>query len=238
MKMRAKVLVAAAALLLIGTAVIISLPRLRMFISLNSEYSREKAPWAYLIPVERKINIVSQETPAERLSCGWFSFNAPGKMLQTFESEHARAFVFDGQKALIVSLRPKAEGIVKALLGDDPDEARQMKQLLGEVNIQSEFAVLDFCLRVTPEQVGLISSPRELTLISTMLILKSAFTPLGHEIYSLRLKTLKGFQFGNPRTAQEIYVYLFDGDDRLYRMKFKAVSQAEIDAVLASIRMT
>jgi hypothetical protein len=238
MKTRAKVLVVIAAVLLLGTSLFLSLPRLQMFIALKSAYSPEKAPWAYQVPVERTIEVVTPEAlAAEQLSCGWFRFNAPWKIINAFESEHARAFVFDGQKTFIISLRPKDESIVKTLLGSDPEDAREMKQLLGEVNVASDFAVLDFCLGITPERAGWLSSSRKLTLVSAMLILKSAYTPLGNEIYRVHLPVLKGFQFGNPLTTEDIYVYLFDRDDRLFRMKFQAVSQAEIDAVLASIQM-
>jgi hypothetical protein len=238
LKTRAKLWIAAVVLLLVGIAVVLLLPRVRLLMSLKSDYSRDKAPWAYQIPMERTIEGSAEAVRTERLSCAWFSFNAPWQGGQTFESEHAKAFVFNGQKAFVVALRPKEEGIVKALLGSDPDEAREMKQLLGEDNLRSEFAALDFCLRVTPEQAGPMSSVRDLTRIATMLILKSAFTPLGNEIYTVRLAALQGFQFGNPAAATEIYVYLFDPADRLYRTKFHAVTQSEIDAILASIEFT
>jgi hypothetical protein len=113
-----------------------------------------------------------------------------------------------------------------------------MEKLLGEENLRSEFAVLDFCLNMTPDRAGPMSSLRDLTRIQTMLILKSAFTPLGEEIYTFHLEGVQGFQFGDPDVSREIYVYLFDDADHLYRTKFHGATQHEIDALLASIEPT
>jgi hypothetical protein len=238
MKIRVKGLVVVAALLLLASAVVLSLPRLRLLVALKSEYSRANAPWAYRLPEKRTVQTAASESQRRRLSCDWFSFQPPWEAKQELRSEHAQAFVFGSKRIFIVSLRPEQEGILKALLGGDPTEAREMQLLIGEDNLRSEFAALDFCLRVSPDQAGVLSSTRDLTRITSMLILKSVFTPLGDEIYTFRIGDLQGFQFGNPDTASVIYIYLFDTDDRLFRMKINDVTQSEIDVLLASIQMT
>jgi hypothetical protein len=110
-----------------------------------------------------------------------------------------------------------------------------MKRLLGEENIASEYAALDLCLTTTPEPVRLSSSIQELSRTTLMLILKKAFSGLGDVIYRFSLGETKGFQFGNPATASDVYVYLFNPSDRMFRMKFTSLTQGEIDFFLTSI---
>jgi hypothetical protein len=71
-----------------------------------------------------------------------------------------------------------------------------------------------------------------------MLILKKAFSGLGDVIYRFSLVESKGFQFGNPATASDVYVYLFDPSDRMFRMKFTSMTQGEIDFFLTSIEFS
>jgi hypothetical protein len=130
------------------------------------------------------------------------------------------------------------ERMVKKLLAGDTAENRRMKRLLGEENIASEYAVLDLCLTTTPEPVGLSSSVRELARTTLMLILKRAFSGLGDVIYRFSLGESKGFQFGNPATAADVYVYLFSPCDRMFRMKFTSMTQREIDFFLISIEFS
>jgi hypothetical protein len=54
-------------------------------------------------------------------------------------------------------------------------------------------------------------------------------------IYRFSLGETKGFQFGNPATASDVYVYLFNPSDRMFRMKFTSLTQGEIDFFLTSI---
>jgi hypothetical protein len=113
-----------------------------------------------------------------------------------------------------------------------------MKRLLGEENISSEYALLDLCLTTTPEPVGLTTLTRELERTTLMLILKKAFSGLGDVIYRFSLGESKGFQFGDPVTAGDVYVYLFSPSDRMFRMKFISMTQREIDFFLTSIEFS
>ena len=143
--------------------------------------------------------------------------------------------MFGNRKSFVVSPQLETERIVKKLLAGGTAETRNMKRLLGEENIASEYAALDLCLTTTPEPVRLSSSIQELSRTTLMLILKKAFSGLGDVIYRFSLEETKGFQFGNPVTASDVYVYLFSPSDRMFRMKFTSMSQGEIDFFLTSI---
>jgi hypothetical protein len=215
------------------------LPKLTLIIPIKVDYSRVGAPRIYLLPVDRLIRVAEDKrVGGVRRAGAWFSFVTPFDIQKSFDSDHAQAFLFGNRKSLVVSPQMVTERMVKKLLAGETDESRKMKRLLGEENIASEYAVLDLCLTTTPEPVGLSSSTRELARATLMLILKKAFSGLGDVIYRFSLGESKGFQFGNPATASDVYVYLFSPSDRMFRMKFTSMTQGEIDFFLTSIEFS
>lgn len=215
------------------------LPKITLIIPIKVDYSRVGAPRVYLLPVDRIIRLPEdKQVGGVRHAGAWFSFATPFDIEKNFESEHAQAFLFGNRKSLVVSPQMETERMVKKLLAGGTAENRKMKRLLGEENIASEYAALDLCLTTTPEPVGLSSSIKELSRTTLMLILKKAFSGLGDVIYRFSLGGSKGFQFGNPATASEVYVYLFSPSDRMFRMKFTSMTQGEIDFFLTSIEFS
>lgn len=225
-----------AVLSVLSTAGIYLLPKLILIIPIKVDYSRVGAPSVYLLPVDRPIRVSEDSRGGGvRYDGSWFSFAVPFHIERNDESEHAQAILFANRKSFVVSPQQETERMVRRLLAGGASEARKMTHLLGEDNIASEYAVLDLCLKTTPEPVGLSSSMRELSRTTLMLIIKKAFSGLGDVIYRFSLGESKGFQFGNPATASEVYVYLFNPSDRMFRMKFTSMTQPEIDFLLASI---
>jgi hypothetical protein len=226
-------------LLILLTAGGYLLPKLTLIIPIKVDYSRAGAPRVYLLPVDRIIRVSEDKRVGSVRHAGaWFSFTTPFDIEKGYDSEHAQAFLFRNRKSLVVSPQLETERIVKKLLAGGTAETRKMKRLLGEENIASEYAALDLCLTTTPAPVGLSSSIRELSRTTLMLILKKAFSGLGDVIYRFSLGESKGFQFGNPATASDVYVYLFSPSDRMFRMKFTSMTQGEIDFFLTSIEFS
>jgi hypothetical protein len=230
------IFISTAVLLILLTAGAYLLPKLTLIIPIKVDYSRVGAPRVYLLPVDRLIRVPEDERVGGVRHVGaWFSFATPFDIEKNYDSEHAQAFLFGNRKSLVVSPQLETERIVKKLLAGGSAETRKMKRLLGEENIASEYAALDLCLTTTPEPVRLSSSIQELSRTTLMLILKKAFSGLGDVIYRFSLGETKGFQFGNPATASDVYVYLFNPADRMFRMKFTSLTQGEIDFFLTSI---
>jgi hypothetical protein len=230
-------------LILITTAVVIVAatvvlyPRLSLIFSIKYDFSRSNMPGVYLVPVRRSVQMPAAYAAEDnKIVAKWFTFEAPGLLVKKFDSEFAQAFEFDHGQRVLFSRQSEKNSIVKALLGKNPEEAAQMRLLLGEDNLQSEYAVINFCLHTTPEQAGFFSPKVELTRIQTMLILKSVFSQMGDVIYKFNLSRSRGFQFGDPAMTDQVYVYLFDDSDQMFRMQFMAVTQAEIDSLLTSIK--
>ena len=231
--------ISTAVLLTLLTAGAYLLPKLTLIIPIKVDYSRVGAPRVYLLPVDRLIRVSEDiRVVGVRHAGAWFSFATPFDIEKNYQSEHAQAFLFGNRKSFVVSPQMETERIVKKLLAGRTAENRKMKRLLGEENIASEYAALDLCLTTTPEPVGLSSSMKELSRTTLMLILKKAFSGLGDVIYRFSLGESKGFQFGNPATASDVYVYLFSPSDRMFRMKFTSMTQGEIDFFLTSIEFS
>jgi hypothetical protein len=231
--------ISTAVLLTLLTAGAYLLPKLTLIIPIKVDYSRVGAPRVYLLPVDRLIRVSEDiRVVGVRHAGAWFSFATPFDIEKNYQSEHAQAFLFGNRKSFVVSPQIETERIVKKLLAGRTAENRKMKRLLGEENIASEYAALDLCLTTTPEPVGLSSSMKELSRTTLMLILKKAFSGLGDVIYRFSLGESKGFQFGNPATAPDVYVYLFSPSDRMFRMKFTSMTQGEIDFFLNSIEFS
>ena len=231
--------ISTAVLLTLLTAGAYLLPKLTLIIPIKVDYSRVGAPRVYLLPVDRLIRVSEDiRVVGVRHAGAWFSFATPFDIEKNYQSEHAQAFLFGNRKSFVVSPQMETERIVKKLLAGRTAENRKMKRLLGEENIASEYAALDLCLTTTPAPVGLSSSMKELSRTTLMLILKKAFSGLGDVIYRFSLGDSKGFQFGDPVTASDVYVYLFSPSDRMFRMKFTSMTQAEIDFFLASIEFS
>ena len=231
--------ISTAVLLTLLTAGAYLLPKLTLIIPIKVDYSRVGAPRVYLLPVDRLIRVSEDiRVVGVRHAGAWFSFATPFDIEKNYQSEHAQAFLFGNRKSFVVSPQMETERIVKKLLAGRTAENRKMKRLLGEENIASEYAALDLCLTTTPAPVGLSSSMKELSRTTLMLILKKAFSGLGDVIYRFSLGESKGFQFGNPATASDVYVYLFSPSDRMFRMKFTSMTQGEIDFFLTSIEFS
>ena len=223
-------------LVVIGGLAAFLTPKLRIILPLRMKYSMESSPGVYLIPQKRQIQVAGNKEGRYRYSAGSLYFNVPRRVARSFRSEHAWAFVFDGNRTLIVSSKSERQGVLKALLGGNPAEAEEMLRFMGEENLASEYSAVAFCLNSTPAKAGVFTPQKELLRIPPMLILKSAYGALGKTIYQFETDHFRGFQFGDPAAADAVYVYLYDASDRLHRIKCSGLSQEEIDLILAAIR--
>jgi hypothetical protein len=229
------ILPAIAVLFVIGGSTAYLFPKLKIIIPLRLKYTRSASPRMYLVPQERTITDSTDKDGGFEYASGHLRFRIPLQAVQVFNSEHARAFVFEGSKSVIVSGQKDGDGVLNALLGEDPDQAEAMRQFWGRENLESEYAAVKVCLHATPDKGNLFSSRMELMRLPSMLLLKAVYSPLGDVIYQYETKRYRGFQFGNPQQSEAIFVYLFDTSDRLFRIKLSSLDQKEIDSLLASV---
>lgn len=210
-------------------------PRLFLLALVKTECSPTQTPALYRMPTERSIpSPPPMEIPAQnRYHLQNHSFSVSWELTKQFRLPNVRAFVFEGERTLLSSFRAETGTLLKTLLGGTAEESRKIRDMLGPENLQSEFALVDLCLQITPAGAGLFSSVMDLKRIRMLMIVKSAF-PAGSDIYRFRIGSLRGFQFGKPEIDPNVYVYLYTAEDHLLRLKLIGLTQTEIDRILAS----
>lgn len=224
-----------ALILVFGVSAVVLIPRLKIIIPLRFKYSRDESPRMYQVPRKRTVAATVDPAGGHTYRSGKLRFKTPSKAVRTLDSEFAQAFVFTGSKVVIVSTQKEGEGVLDALLGEHPDQADAMRRFWGSEILQSEYALVKGCLYATPDMGGIFTSKAELLRLPSMLLLKAVYSPLGNVVYQFETEKFRGFQFGDPQTSREIFVYLFDRSDQLFRIKLAMLDQVEIDSLLASI---
>lgn len=235
-KDKKRVMIYAAVLLTVSVFLFAAGPRLFLLALIELEYSRTKTPAVYRVPFERKISVPppAQIPTGTRYYLQEHAFRVSWALTRQFQTPTVRAFVFEGERIVLASIRTESATLLKTLLGEAPEESRKMRELLGPENTASEFGLVDLCLQISPAAAGLSSSVEELKRMRMLLIVKSAF-PGGAEIHRIRLGKLQGFQFGEPQNDAAVFVYLYTPRDRLLRLKLTGLTQTEIDRILASM---
>ncbi len=128
--------------------------------------------------------------------------------------------------------------IIDDFLKGTPAEVKGLRELIGEEHLRSDFDFVRLCLNTTPDQATLFMQKKLLGRISTMLILRAIYEPLGGNIFEVNLFSgLKGFQFGTVGEEQLVTVHLFDDERQLFEIRFMSATQSEIDFVLSSIEI-
>ena len=222
-------------LIILGTISYFS-DRLKIVVPTKLYFSKNKTPGAYLIPVSRTLWPVKKEFKTSyNLSCNNFRFAVPWKLREKTELDRITVFAFVNKKGISISPLVKDEAILNGYLAEGPSEFQKTKLLFGEENLKSEYTFVNLILHTSPDHASILKPLRNLARIPPLLILKSIYSPLGDVIYKFRSENLKGFQFGNPQTTENVRVHVFNERGQVFKLHFVRATQDEIDHMLASI---
>jgi hypothetical protein len=196
-------------------------------------YSRVKTPSAYAVPSDRIVDARAKDLAFKSsLSCKWFNFKPPWKLLERREGSASNVFfVFSDE-----GIRKGMEIRIENILLTSHSEYRKFQQLLDKLNLTSEYLIADFCLRTTPDDAAFLTPKDKLAIIPSMLIWKTMYAAYGSVIYRFSVNDLKCFQFSNPETPAFVRVLIFDNLNRVFIISFIAATQEEIDSILSSIK--
>ncbi len=198
---------------------------LSVIVATKLHYSRVKTPSAYAVPLDRIVDAKAKDFKSS-LSCKWFKFKTPWKLLERHEGSTSNVFLVFSDE----SIRKGMEIGVENILITSHSEYRNFQPLLDKLNLTSEYLIADFCLRTTPDDVAFLTPKDKLAIIPSMLILKTMYTAYGNVIYRFSVNDLKCFQFSNPETPAFLRVLVFDNLNRVF------ITQEEIDSILSSIK--
>jgi hypothetical protein len=196
-------------------------------------YSRAKTPSAYAVPSDRVVDAKAKDLAFKSsLSCKWFKFKAPWKLLERHEGSTSNVFfVFSDE-----SVRKGMEIGIENILITNHSEYRNFQPLLDKLNLTFEYLIADFCLRTTPDDAAFLAPRDKLAIVPSMLIWKTMYAAYGSVTYRFSVNDLKCFQFSNPETADFVRVLIFDNSNRVFIISFIAATQEEIDSILSSIK--
>jgi len=217
------------------------LPKIWALHFIKSRYSENETPWAYIVPVDRTVSSsIVNLSDYQSFTCDNLKFNVPWKDLK--QKEERKTFIFlsfhsADNKGIYMNRGKVTEfRISERLLGEDPSDAKKLKELIGEQTFKSDYSVFVESLGTTPDQASIFRSSGELGKAIVMLMLKRAFTePNIEKIYKFETEVIRGIQFGDPQEINPVAIKISNKDGKIHRMSIHSANQEEIDFILSSM---
>jgi hypothetical protein len=213
---------------------------------LENRYVGWKFPVAKETPVELTDLSISQ-AQGPRLSYFGYEFEVPWdidqeKTKQTGKMEH---IAFHSGNALLFSKAAPKE-FVQTFLSSTRVDPNNVRKLLGEEALESDYSLHRLILEATPGQVTLFTRREDVVRNSMLLLFKGVMMPRGGEsgIFRVRTGKFQGFQYGDPQARpKSLNVEIF-ADDGGLSFAFAqrsggpapAITQAEINRVVQTVR--
>lgn len=215
-------------------------PRIKIYMEIKGNFSENETPWAYVVPVNRSLNSLIDIHDTHRVYMyNELEFKAPwDNLVKNIDIDPVKLFVFEHKKSIQLNYVDKNQfNILESLIDKNSQDIQFYKEIFGEINIKSEYAIYNLSLDTSPSQIHLLMPFNELGQKSIMLIVKAAIVVDVDKIFRFSTKNLRGFQFGEPDKNKEISVHIFDKKNRLFQIKFSSANQNEIDFILSSIKL-
>lgn len=212
---------------------------------IKNDYSRANHPALYIVPVERKIAEIKDQTQDNvKINYANFEMKLPCKKIGEERIDFASLKCKSTNKELdsaskkrnLTSIRidkSKGKGIYieipTFILPKDKYEKRTAYEKYSKI------------LYMTPDQVNFFSLTKKNDEKYQLFWLKqvSIIVPHLDGIYKFETSDVKGFQFidlYNVKRNKYVKVLIFDKNDNTYELAFIGFSQKEIDYTLSSIR--
>jgi len=181
-------------------------------------------------------------SPGKRFSYLGYEFESPWtevKLERKFESLVLVHFS-DGQ---IISISDGAN-VLEAMKQARRNGGTDVKNVFGEQTMNSNYALRSKILYLTPRDLRLFSTRREMVANSVLLTLKGIWTTTAKSgLYSFQTDWVRGFQEGSPTQDNTVSISAFDAQDREIMLYIGAEpraankpSQAAINRILYSLR--
>lgn len=221
------------------------------------------APWLVsqrMYKVDPRVSIVPADLPTKAeapLSNATivrygFRVSLPNKEIaKTIQGDLITVVLFRNGGNLTIHNPSRDSGILEIAISD-----KHAKRFVGQEVIQSRFKLMQAAMWATPGHAKwwkfrTLENERVEYLLLTKFSLLTTSTTSPHAftlgpIYAISAGEFRGFQIGDPEVSPyEAHVDLFDGTDRHFAFDVsgperhaQVLSQAEINAIVASIRPT
>jgi hypothetical protein len=217
-------LLAAFVLLLLAAAIYVP-PALYVFRTMRVA---RNTPELWIVPKPLSISSMVPSNGPKYAYFG-FEFESPWAELKAkSETQGVAYLIFVGGYGLIVSDPWKS--------GEQTQVWNNIASKFGE---RSRYALLSRVLNETPDDLHLTISPRKMAKTVTLLNLKKIESPrIKTGLLSFHTDWMHGFQKGNPKDAETVYV-AFDDREREVQLEIKGpekLSQEQINRLLSTLR--
>jgi hypothetical protein len=203
------------------------------------EFRNASELWIVPIPLS---DLSIDRSPGKRFSYLGYEFESPWTEVKLEKKSESIAVVHfsDGQFISISEGADEVEAMKQASRNGGTD----VKNVFGEQTMNSNYALRSKILYLTPRDLRLFSTRREMVANSVLLTLKGMWmTTAKGGLYSFQTDWVRGFQEGSPTQNNVVAIAAFDAQDREVWLYIGAEpraankpSQAAINRILYSLR--
>jgi hypothetical protein len=210
-----------------------------MFV-VQARWMGRREPLIYTVPAPLP-DSSSSNSKVRKFALSRYEFEVPWSIDDSktvMRSGKLGLFSGSGQILLVSIGQPKE--FVRSF-GGNPEENSNLRVLYGPDTLGSDYALHQYMLQTTPDQVRLTAPRRENVGRLMMLVTKSVVLPeAAHSgIFTLQTPEFVGFQYGDPRRMPKRIVVDLFADDGGGEFHFEnqggQLSQAEINRVIQSL---
>jgi hypothetical protein len=186
-------------------------------------------------------------SPSVRRKFSYFGyeFDAPWTELTRERKGESFAILNFSAGAFISVLAPSKNGNeLDAMKQEAAKRGKDVRDVFGDEATRSNYALRSKVLSLTPRDLGLFSSRREMVANSVLLIFKEIETNrFRGGLFSFQTEWFRGFQKGDPALDDVVMVEAFDSQDHKIELIIGSqpaagskLSQTDINQILLSLR--
>jgi len=207
-----------------------------------TKWEIRNAPELWIVPTPLR-DLSIDPSAGQKFSYLDYEFESPWTEVKK-ERKGESIAILNFSNGDFISISKGADDL-KAMKQDAARRGTDIEDVFGNQPTSSNYAFRSKILYLTPRELRLFSSPRQMAANSVLLTLKEVWTATakGGGLYSFQTKWLRGFQEGSPARNNPVTVYAFDEQDREIDLSMgtepqanSRLSQADINRVLYSLR--
>lgn len=210
---------------------------------LYTRWEVRKTPELWVVPTPLA-DLSIDHSPGKKFSYLGYEFESPWTHV-TKERKDQSVAIVGFAEGRVISIAKGAE-LFPAMQEEAAKRGADVRYIFGGKPIDSDYALTSRTLYLTPRDLRLSWSPREMSGNSALLLMKGVGAALMRSgLYSFQTESVRGFQYGDPISDNVVNIDAFDETGRRISLMIGAAakpdsrrtSQAEINRILYSLRI-
>jgi hypothetical protein len=213
-----------------------------LFFLLHAKWEARNEPKLWIVPEPLSLTPASH-ADGETFSYFGYEFESPWNGLRQQRKTESVVLLTASTERSIMVFAPAKETELDFLKRTTAEKRIDVGDVLGEDTTRSSYALLSKKLFLTPADLRLFSSRKEMVANSVFLMLKKVDCQYWSGLHWFKTEWFRGFQKGDPTLDMAVNVEAFDAADRKLMLVIAAqkdarhrLSQAEVNTILASLR--